>query len=178
MLDTPPAPEDPPEGPEDTTGQPLVANMTLRDLLTLAMQLNTRIDTLWQRVIYAHAVMVGVLIFFANPEAAHSFTVPRLLVMFFYTMNSVITFVAFRESYDGLRAIVRQTQGHADANNHVLTWFRNRDFSTHAKRRAGILITLWFVIAYLILYPLISPGGDLFYDAYSPTIPDTTVPSF
>ena len=71
-------------------------HLTHADLISLMMQLNGRIDTLWQRVIYAHAAIVGVMVFFATSEEA--FVVPRLLVLFFYTMNTLITFAAFNKA--------------------------------------------------------------------------------
>jgi len=132
------------------------------ELLSLSMQLNSRIDTLWQRVIYSHGVMVGVLVFFAS--AQHAFAVPRLLVMFFYTLNSVVTLIAFQEAYRGLRAVVKDMRALDQGGGQVHRWASTQNFDRHILRRALILGGLWAIIVYLILFPLIgwAPGtpGD------------------
>ncbi len=128
--------------------------MKTSELLSLSMQLNGRIDTLWQRVIYAHGLMVGVLIFLA--QADHPFAIPRLLVVFFYTMNSLVTFIAFQEAYRGLRAVLLDLRARSsDGGGHVVDWAARQDYSTHALRRAVILGALWMVITYLLVYPLV-----------------------
>lgn len=124
------------------------------DLVDLSLKLNGRIDTLWQRVIYAHGVMVGVLVFFASAE--FPFAIPRLLVVFFYTMNSIVTYVAFRDAYGGLRAVVKDLAQVADPKSHVYVWAKAQNYDMHAMRRAAILIVAWAIISYLILAPLVS----------------------
>lgn len=124
------------------------------DLLDLSLKLNGRIDALWQRVIYAHGAMVGVLIFLATAE--YPFTIPRLLVVFFYSMNSAVTYFAFREAYSGLRAVVQDLSMVADQKSHVYAWAKAQRYDMHALRRAAILVVLWVIITYLILAPLVS----------------------
>lgn len=158
----------------DTDPGPL---LELKDLLTLSMQLNLRIDTLWHRVVYAHAIMVGVLVFFADPDNMYPFTVPRLLVMFFYSMNTIVTFAAFQEAYAGLRAAVDDVRALGASESQVRRWLETREFTWHTRRRAAILIVLWCVIAYLILYPLFG-GGNLIYGDFGVTMPDTTLSNF
>jgi len=125
-------------------------------MLSLMMQLNSRIDTLWHRIIYSHGVMVGVLVFFAS--AQHAFAVPRLLVMLVYTLNSVVTYIAFQEAYSGLRAVVQDMRALDPAAGQVHAWATDPGFERHTMRRALILAALWVIIAYLILFPLLS--GD------------------
>lgn len=134
--------------PADTFQSPL----KFSEMLSLSMQLNARIDTLWQRIIYSHGVMVGVLVFFAS--AQHAFAVPRLLVTFFYTLNSIVTFIAFQEAYRGLRAVVTDMRALQAAGGQVHSWASAQDFGQHTLRRALILVVLWAIIAYLLLYPL------------------------
>lgn len=166
---------------DNTQSTPQVENArsTLEpaDLLTLSTQLNNRIDTLWHRVVYAHAIMVGVLVFFADPGLDFPFTVPRLLVMFFYTMNTAVTFVAFHEAYQGMRAVIADAQALGPTDSKVLGWLQTREFGWHVKRRAAILVILWCVIAYLILFPVFS-DTDLIYGDFDPMIPDTTLSNF
>lgn len=127
--------------------------LSMSDLLGLSMQLNGRIDTLWQRVIYAHGLMIGVLVFFAQTE--HPFAIPRLLVLFFYSMNSLVTFIAFQDAFRGLRAVLQDLQAQHTDGSHVQAWAASQDYTTHALRRALILGALWMVIAYLLIYPLV-----------------------
>ena len=127
--------------------------MKTSELLSLSMQLNGRIDTLWQRVIYAYGLMVGVLIFLA--QADHPFAIPRLLVVFFYTMNALVTFIAFQEAYRGLRAVLLDIRARQSDRSHVHDWAASQDYTTHALRRAVILGALWMVITYLLVYPLV-----------------------
>lgn len=140
-----------------TTTQPTppqkIQPLSFSELLSLAMQLNARIDMLWQRVIYSHAAMVGVMVFFSSSD--HVFVVPRLLVVFFYTMNALVTFLAFRDAYRGLRAAVADLAAFPNASGHVYSWVNAQNFDLHALRRAAILTVLWIIIAYLILSPLI-----------------------
>lgn len=97
--------------------------------------------------------MVGVLIFFASAE--YPFSVPRLLVVFFYTMNALVTYVAFREAYAGLRAVSADLAEVADQTSRVYQWARGQRYELHAIRRAGIMIVLWLIVSYLILAPLV-----------------------
>lgn len=128
------------------------SSLSISELLSLCMQLNSRIDTLWQRVIYSHAAMVGVMVFFATTE--HVFAVPRLLVIFFYTLNTLVTYAAFDEAFRGLRAAVQDLRALDNVHGHVYNWIETRNFDLHARRRAVILGVLWLIIAYLLMYPL------------------------
>ena len=123
-------------------------------LLELSIKLNGRIDTLWQRVIYAHGAMVGVMVFFASTD--YPFVIPRLLVVFFYTMNSIVTYAAFRDAYGGLRAVVADIGAVGSHDSAVFAWARAQSFDMHARRRAAILVVLWGIITYLILGPLVA----------------------
>lgn len=136
-----------------TTAAPPPETLEFSDLLDLSVKLNSRIDTLWQRVIYAHAAMVGVLVFFASAE--HPFTIPRLLVVFFYSMNSAVTWVAFREAYSGLKAVAADLAVVADQKSAVYAWARSQRYDMHALRRLVMLAVMWVIISYLILAPLV-----------------------
>lgn len=68
----------------------------------MCMTLHGRLDTLWQRLLYAHAAIVGVLVFFSTQ--ADPFWVSRALVFVFYTINLAISVTAMLESYRGLQA--------------------------------------------------------------------------
>ena len=126
---------------------------TFNDLIGLVMQLNGRIDALWQRVIYSHAAMVGVMVFFASSK--DPYVLARVLVILFYTMNSVVTFVAFRDTFNGLKAAVDDLKASGLAHGQVFAWVEQQNFQKHARRRAIILAVLWLIISYLILGDLV-----------------------
>ena len=126
---------------------------SFHELIGLTMQLNGRIDTLWQRVVYSHAAIVGVMVFFAS--SPDPFVIARSLVILFYTMNSIVTYVAFRDTYKGLCAAVEDLRASGQTNSQVFSWIEGHNFRMHALRRAIILAVLWLIITYLILGDLI-----------------------
>ncbi len=132
-------------------------SLTAPELLTLMNQIIGRIDMLWQRVLYSHAAIVGVMVFFATTSDLYA--VPRLLVFFFYSVNSLIAHYSFKEAYDGLRAAVSDLdaiEGFRDGSE-VGRWFTSRSFARHTVRRGLILTSVWVVVSYLLIYPLV-PG--------------------
>ena len=126
---------------------------SFNELIGLTMQLNSRIDTLWQRVVYAHAAIVGVMVFFAS--SPDPFVLARVLVILFYTMNSIVTYVAFRDTYKGLCAAVEDLKATGQAKGQVFAWIEGHNFHLHSLRRAFILAVLWCIITYLILGELL-----------------------
>ncbi|MEM9580840.1 MAG: hypothetical protein AAF891_09145 [Pseudomonadota bacterium] len=132
--------------------------MSYTDLISLALSFNSRLDTLWQRIIYTHAAIVGVMVFFATTDV--SFLIPRLLVFFFYTLNIGITLTAITESYSGLRAALDDMQSFPRdaAITNTQGWVLGRSYHRHAGRRIVALGLIWLVLGYLLLYPV---RGDI-----------------
>ena len=95
----------------------------------------------------------GAVWLFASAE--HPFTIPRLLVVFFYSMNSAVTWVAFREAYSGLKAVAADLAVAADQKSAVYAWARSQRYDMHALRRLVMLAVMWVIISYLILAPLV-----------------------
>lgn len=129
--------------------------MSYNELLGLTLQLNGRLDMLWQRVLYSHAAIVGVMVFFSS--VPDPMVVPRVLVFFFYTTNTLITFYAFRDTYGGVVAAVADLKalGSEAAPSHVSGWVLSQNYRRHARRRAVILGMVWLVLAYLLIFPLL-----------------------
>ena len=128
--------------------------MSFSELMTLMLKFNDRLDTLWQRVLYTHAALVGVMVFFArSPEA---FVVPKLLVFFFYTVNAVITYSSVRETYRGYRSAVLDLSvlKDVDATSNVQGWIRAHRIGSQPRRYGIVFILIWAVIGYLLLVPL------------------------
>lgn len=130
-------------------------HMGFSDLMSLSLSFISRLDTLWQRVLYSHAAIVGVMAFFATSD--NDFAVARFLVFFFYTLNTAITIAAFRESYSGLRATLNDLQQfpQSAANTNVQHWVLQQSYDRHAKRRIWALLLVWLVLGYLLIYPII-----------------------
>lgn len=129
--------------------------MSYTELLGLTLQLNGRLDLLWQRVLYSHAAIVGVMVFFSS--VPDPMVIPRVLVFFFYTTNTLITFYAFRDTYGGVVAAVEDLKTFAQeaAPTHVSGWVLSQNYGRHARRRALILGLVWLVLAYLLIFPLL-----------------------
>jgi len=130
------------------------APMTFQELITLCLQLNNRLDTLWLRVLYSHAAIVGVMVFFAN--SANPFVIPRLLVFGFYSVNTGITIVAFREVYRGLRAAIADLSGLSKTvpKTHVQIWVLSRDYDRHSIFRVLVLAVTWVILGYILIFPI------------------------
>lgn len=125
------------------------------ELMNLSLSFNARVDTLWQRVLYTHAAIVGVMVFFATAD--YPFVLPRILVFFFYTLNIGITIAAFNESYSGLRAALEDLKKFpaCEANQHIKTWVLGRNYHRHTQRRVLALGVVWLVLGYLLVYPIL-----------------------
>ena len=135
------------------TDQPPV--LSFAELMTLALAFNARLDTLWQRVLYTHAAIVGVMVFFAS--TSDPYAVPRVLVFFFYTLNIAVTMTAFLESYSGLAATLEdlKTFPSQAKDTHVQAWVLDRSYHRHAMRRVVALGLVWAVLGYLLVYPVL-----------------------
>lgn len=125
------------------------------ELINLSLSFNGRIDALWQRVLYTHAAIVGVMVFFATAEQL--LALPRILVFIFYTFNIGITLAAFSECYSGLRAVLDDLKSFPKSNNstHIQSWVTERSYHRHAMRRVILLGLIWLVLGYLLVYPVI-----------------------
>ena len=129
--------------------------LSFSELMSLSLAFNGRIDALWQRVLYTHAAIVGVMVFFATTE--HEYFIPRILVFFFYTLNMGITIGAFSESYAGLRAVLGDLKSRSQRETRSQTekWVLAH---AHEHRVLRLLIGLgvvWLVLGYLLFYPYI-----------------------
>ena len=129
-------------------------SLSFTDLMSLSLAFNSRLDTLWQRVLYTHAAIVGVMVFFGTTQDL--LPLPRLLVFFFYTFNIGVTIAAFSECYSGLRAVLDDLKSFPESDNGTNTqiWVMERSYNRHAMRRVLSLGAVWFVLGYLLVYPV------------------------
>ncbi|MEX0283146.1 MAG: hypothetical protein AB3N23_00895 [Paracoccaceae bacterium] len=123
------------------------------------MSLNSRLDTIWQRLIYAHAAIIGVMVFFSTADDAY--LVPRVLVFLVYTVNLMVSLVSMREAYQGLQAGLAdiRARDRTEGLTHMETWLISLDYSGHQRRRNVVFVLVWVMIAYL-LFARFLPGGE------------------
>lgn len=153
LSDKMPAQNTEPTMSKDELHSPVDALLSYNELINLSLAFNARVDGLWQRMLYTHAAIVGVMVFFATTD--DPFSAARLLVFFFYTLNIAITVAAFRESYSGLDAALRDLKAfrNSERNAHIQTWVLEQSYHRHARRRVLALGAVWMVIGYLLVYP-------------------------
>lgn len=130
-----------------------------REIFHVCMVLHGRIDALWERLIYTHAAMVGVMVFFATQ--ADPFLITRVVVYVFYSMNVIFTFVAMRESYNGLQAGLADLQDlpRDDGLSHMDKWLLSLDYSAHPRRRLMLVSFVWLILGYLLFYQFFTETG-------------------
>ena len=119
-------------------------------IFDLCMALHGRLDTLWQRLLYAHAAIVGVMVFFSNQS--DPYLVPRILVFLFYSVNLAISINAMRESYRGLQAALSDLRKLApmDPPSAFEQWLLSLDYNAHPRRRLALFGIIWLTIGYLL----------------------------
>ena len=143
-----------PKNEETDAGRPPA--MSFSDLMALTLKFNDRLDTLWQRVIYTHAALVGVMVFFARSQEL--FVVQRLLVFFLYTVSSLITYVSIRDTLRGYHSALQDLAEleREDAASNVQDWIRMKDVGNQTQRYGMVLACAWAVLGYILLGPLIA----------------------
>ena len=145
-----PCPEPAPARPER------VSNLTFSELCGLAMQLDARVEDIWQRVVYIQAAMIGVLVFFSQAE--HVYLLARGLVFAFYSVNILMAYVNLSEIYRGLDGICRDLARFpaCPEGGAAQDWMAGRRFRHKRALRAAILAVAWvFVGVLLFLYPFL-----------------------
>lgn len=130
-----------------------------REIFHVCMVLHGRIDSLWERLIYTHAAMVGVMVFFASQ--ADPYTVTRVVVFVFYTVNIAFTVAAMNESYRGLQAGLEDLKAlpRKDGLGHMEAWLVSLDYAAHPRRRLALVAFVWAVLGYLLFHPYVLGGG-------------------
>ncbi|MHA6324383.1 hypothetical protein [Roseivivax sp. CAU 1753] len=125
--------------------------MSFAELMMLTLKFNDRLDTLWQRVIYTHAALVGVMVFFArSPEP---FLLQRCLVFFLYSVSAVITYVSIRDTYQGYRSALQDlaARKEREVTRHLQDWVRSRNVGSQTRRYAQVFLLAWAVLGYLLI---------------------------
>ncbi len=135
--------------PQGTPASELVLDTPA--IFTMCMSLHSRLDLLWQRLLYAHAAIIGVMVFFStSPEP---YLMSRLLVFLFYSVNLLVSVVAMAECFRGLQAGLADLRAKSPGPNghsHIETWLITLNYSAHPGRRIAIFATVWLLTGYLL----------------------------
>jgi len=130
---------------------PPITAIKLYEMLNLVMALRTKVDNDWYRVIYLHAALIGVMVFFA--EQTQAFLLARLVVFAFYTFNVAVSYAALRDSHAGLSratADLRSFPSHPGAAG-VQDWLASRYYDRAMRLQLWVLGVAWVLVAYLLL---------------------------
>ncbi|MEO8242388.1 MAG: hypothetical protein ABI832_08740 [bacterium] len=140
------------EAPEPMEqGEPVMAGVKLSETLGLVMALRSRADNDWYRVIYLHAALIAVMVFFAGQKP--DFLVARLVVFAFYSFNVLVSFGTLRETHQGLAyatADLRSFPLH-QGGAAVQGWLGARDYAGELRWQLTVLGAVWLLVAYLLL---------------------------
>jgi hypothetical protein len=149
-------------GAEKTATEPvLVSHLKFGEAIGVLMQLRAKVEAEWHRIVYIHAALIGVMIFFAGQQNPH--VAGRLVVFAFYTLNVLAFYRSLRDAYDGLRLVtadIAQFPPPANGGN-ITAWLASRSYRHDAAYRAALLAGVWGVVFYLMILPLIvgrTPG--------------------
>ncbi len=126
-------------------------SMSFSELMMLTLKFNDRLDYLWQRVIYTHAALVGVMVFFGR--AAEPFILQRGLVFFLYTCSALITYVSIRDTYRGYRCALEDLAAlkEHDETSNVQGWIKSQNITNQPRRYGVVFLIIWAVLGYLLL---------------------------
>lgn len=130
-----------------------VSNMTYAELVQFYHTQLGRVEMTWFRIMYLHAAMVGVLVFFG--QAMDFLVVQRAIVFAFYTVNLLIFFHALREGQIAMRNAHRDLVQFADTEGAVDQWFRTHDSAYRIYLRALALGMAWLLVLFLLFYSVI-----------------------
>lgn len=125
-----------------------ISNMTYAELVSFFHLQIGRVEMTWHRIMYLHAAIVGVLVFFG--EADQSYLVQRFLVFGFYTVNLLIFYYSLSEGYQALREVHGDLKRFPSGDGNVELWFRNRRYGHKAPIRIAIMLVTWALIGSLL----------------------------
>lgn len=125
-----------------------ISNMTYSEMVGFYHQQLARVELAWFRIMYLHAAIVGVLIFFG--EAEDFLILQRFIVFGFFTVNLVIFHVALSEGYEGLSEAQKDLKRFPENDGHVDRWFRKRENLYKTGVRTAIMAVTWVLVGFLL----------------------------
>lgn len=132
---------------------------SMGELTGLLVHLRNRVESEWQRVLYVHAALIGVMIFFAGQSI--QFVPARVVIAVFYTASLIVSLRAMAEAFEGLRIVTADIAAHpaARAGSPAHRWLTTRDTRHALRLRAVLMAGVWCVVIYLLFRtPVMGPG--------------------
>ncbi|MFA8385918.1 MAG: hypothetical protein ACEPO2_09870 [Pelagibaca sp.] len=130
----------------------LVSNMTYSELVQFYNTQMGRVEMTWFRIMYLHAAMVGVLVFFG--EAADFLALQRAIVFAFYSVNLLIFFFALRDGYGAMQSVLNDLFKFPDKTGSVNQWFSNQRLAMKPRLYTLVMISAWLFVLLLLFYSL------------------------
>ena len=131
-----------------------VSGMTFSEMVSFYHLQVGRVETSWFRIMYLHAAMVGLLVFFGEADEFYIFQ--RVIVFGFYTVNLAIFAISLHEAYDGLHQALADLVTFPQTDGAVDAWFRRRTLAFRRTLRTLILIAVWLLMAVLLFQSILS----------------------
>lgn len=128
--------------------------MSYSEMVGFFQQQLARVELAWFRIMYLHAAIVGVLVFFG--EAQDFLFLQRAIVFAFFSVNLVIFHVALSEGYQGLNEAQKDLERFPENDGHVDRWFRSRRNTSKTGVRTAIIVLTWSLVGFLLFQSLIS----------------------
>lgn len=130
-----------------------ISNMSYSEMVGFYNQQLSRVELAWFRIMYLHAAVVGVLVFFG--EAEDFLFLQRFIVFGFFSVNLAIFHVALSEGYAGLTEALKDLKRFPENDGHVDRWFRRRRSLYQTKVRTAIIMVTWTLVAFLLFQSLV-----------------------
>lgn len=134
--------------------KPKVSHLTFSELTSVTMQLFGRLEVIWQRVVYIHAAMIGVMVFFSQAETGY--TLARGVVYAFYSVNLLIAYFNLREIYAGLENARTDLAKFppCDRDGAFAPWLMARNYAYKTTLRALVMAVAWALVGGLLFLDL------------------------
>jgi len=129
-----------------------VSNMTYPELVQFYNAQLGRVEMTWFRIIYLHAAMVGVLVFFG--EAEEFLLLQRSVVFAFYSVNLLVFFFALRDGYGAMQSALRDLSRFPDKLGAVDDWFRAQRLGMKTGLWTLVMTIAWLLVLFLLFYNL------------------------
>ncbi len=132
---------------------------SMGELTSLLVHLRNRVESEWQRVLYVHAALIGVMIFFAGQSI--QFVPARVVIAVFYTASLVVSWRAMAEAFEGMRIVTADIAAHPGGRggSPAHRWLATRDYRHALRLRAVLMVGVWCVVIYLLFRtPVMGPG--------------------
>ena len=128
--------------------KPTVSNMSYSEMVAFYNTQLGRVEMAWFRIMYLHAAIVGVLVFFG--EAEDFLALQRVLVFAFFTVNLLIFQYALSEGYQALEKAQKDLSRFPENDGHVDHWFRTRNTRYKTPIRNAVVLVTWALVGFLL----------------------------